>query len=163
MITDHVVTLQPNVASKAMALGTDALAKYPALKAQPVAELPPTRVVLALRAEAPSGRFRLRLWNDYGRKPTDPNTRPENRKPMQFAGTMARTDIVLVPPDGFDGSTLTWVVRLQASGPAQYYSVRLTLLQVHEGTQMPSGDFAYSGPLDDVEEITGRFHFKVGA
>jgi hypothetical protein len=150
VITDHVVTLQPDIASAAVA--------RPAL--EKVAALETAAIVLAVEAEAPSGRFRLRLWDAYGRNPTDPNA---NGLPLDFHGSLPRRDIVLAPTDGFDGRTLTWVVRLQSTSPAQYYSVRLSVLQVRGEKKTTSGEFVYSGPLDDVEEITGRFHFKVGS
>jgi hypothetical protein len=160
VINDHVVTLKAAIAAAAVAPIYETVSNALALKAPAPSKLPPTCIALAVVAEAPSGRFRLRLWDEYGRNPTDPVAK---QPPLEFRGSLPRRTVVLTPKDSFDGRTLTWVIRLQASGPAQYYSVRLTVLQVDKGKETPSSEFAYSGPLDEVEEITGRFHFKVSA
>ena len=133
---DHVVTLRRTVATP-----------------QALTAVSQADVYLRLFARAPLGRWRLRLWDAEGRNPAD--AVPQGQ-PLKFEEIYDPEAFPLNAPDGFDGRTLTWVVRLQGSGP---YSVRLSVLQ--GGDIVPGGDFVYSGRLDGTEEISDRFHFKI--
>lgn len=111
-------------------------------------------VVALSVAAGPRGNCRVRLWDRDGRNPDW-----VDMGGCDFDGKSAvNLGLRLVsgdPPDvrALDSRTLTWSVRLAASNPdvAQRYDVRIL---VQQGRQpVPGGEFLYSGPVDEVEEL----------
>lgn len=103
-------------------------------------------VELELEATAPHVEPRLRLWNQEGRNPQEP--------------TQVRADRWrLGTPERLLGWTLTWSVRM-APEPARRSHFKLRVRLFRDGNLLPGGDFFYSGPLEVLEERSGRFHFQ---
>lgn len=109
-------------------------------------------VEVKLRVRAPRGECRLKLWDPEGRN-------PQALAPYRIVGP--------APPEHTwpleqalvrHGCTLTWNARLAGPSDSQF-ELRLRVFQ--KGVALPGGDFFYAGPLDDLEERSGRFHFKV--
>lgn len=109
------------------------------------------------------GQCRLRLWDAHGRKPqiigqsgtvggkAEDWDLPKKLEPIP----------VEQPADSLHNSTLTWSIRLwpKQFGGDERYALQVQVLQGN--LVSPGGNFSYSGPLDDYEEIAGRFHFAV--
>jgi hypothetical protein len=109
------------------------------------------------------GQCRLRLWDAYGRNPQIIDRSgtvggeakdwdlPEKLEPIP----------VEQAPDSLHNSTLTWSIRLRPKqlDSGERYALQVQVLQ--EERVLPGGNFSYSGPLDDYEEVAGRFHFAV--
>lgn len=93
--------------------------------------------------DIPEPHIRLRLWNPKGQDPQVPE--PVPGRPTRWRLESARA-----------GCTLTWSVRL-ASAAHSRFELRLRVFQA--GTALPGADFSYSGPLEGLEERSGRFHF----
>jgi hypothetical protein len=110
---------------------------------------PVTGTVEVEISSTPQCHARLRVWNAQGRNPTQPG-QDGNTKRWQLGA-----------PSVLLGCTLTWSVRL-APGPdgPSYFDLHVRLFQ--NGVALRDGDFFYSGPLDGLEERTGRFHFRAG-
>lgn len=120
------------------------LATYPG-KAGPAAG----SVEVELEAIAPQVQPRLRLWNQAGRDPREPPRVPgANRWRL---GT----------PESLAGWTLTWSVRM-APDPARRSRFELRVQLFQDGDLLPDGTFFYAGPLEALEERSGRFHFTAG-
>jgi hypothetical protein len=113
------------------------------------------RFAIRISSHAPQGQCRLRLWDAFGREP-----RVVGRD-WEFYG---RTDLV-VPLEraakDVHGHTLTWSVRLAPfeAEAGERYELLTQILQ--SGTALPNASFSYSGPLDDLDQVAGRFHFVV--
>ena len=151
---DVVVTLRA-VAAKVAAAATDAKLMHAAIAEAPAIVAPLVRFAMRISAQASHGQCRLRLWDSFGRDPVAVGT------DWDFYG---RTDIVVPfekPPAKVHGHTLTWSVRLAPFEPeaGERYEMLAQILQ--DGAGLPNAKFLYSGPLDDFEEISGRFHFAV--
>jgi hypothetical protein len=100
------------------------------------------RVGIDVWTDVPDPVVRLRLWDSDGRNPT----------PAEWDAKAGRWSIGVVRP----GCTLTWSVRL-ASEKLERFELRL---RVYQGdAPLPGGHFSYSGPLEGLEERSGRFHF----
>ena len=109
----------------------------------------PADVEVELRTNALQMQPRFRLWNQLGRDP---------RAPQPVAGK--QNTWTLGSAEGLRGWTLTWSVRLAATGargPA-YFELRIRVLK--KDALLPGGDVYYTGPLEGVEERHGRLHFS---
>lgn len=110
---------------------------------------------VVLYACAPERDCEIKLWDSRGRNPEllTPERRP--------AGPGAEDFDCPIPysVEDLDGRTVTWSVRL-SSPRADSFELRVEVFQ--GATSMAEGQFSYAGPLDagEIEERTGRFHFK---
>lgn len=110
------------------------------------AEVGAAGVEVDVWTDVPQPQIRLRLWNPEGRDPQVPPRLSETRWKLEN-------------PDGLAGCTLTWSVRL-ASDVHSRFELRLQVFRA--GKPLPDGNFYYAGPLDGLEERSGRFHFTSG-
>ena len=149
---DTVVTLKADKSASPTIL--------PALAPQPE-PIPPVRFKVRISALASQGQCRVRLWNPSGRKPKPVGT------DWDFYG---RTDMAVEMAGSLEeiqGATLTWSIRLAPFQPdaGERYELLAQVVQWDEHLKKdvvtPNADFRYSGPLDDYEEVTGRFHFSI--
>lgn len=97
-----------------------------------------------VRSDVPRPQVRLRLWDELGR--TSEPAEPVQGRPERWRLPPARR-----------GCTLTWSIRL-ASPEHSHFQLRLQVLR--DEVPLAGGSFAYSGPLDGMEERAGRFHFE---
>ena len=151
---DTVITLRA-VAVKLASAAMDAKLIYAAIAEAPPVVVPVVKFAMRISSQASQGQCRLRLWDAFGRKPLIVGT------DWDFYG---RTDLVVPlekPPAEVHGHTLTWSVRLAPFEPegGERYELLAQILQ--DGAVLPNANFSYSGPLDDFEELSGRFHFVV--
>ena len=119
------------------------------------------------------GQCRLRLWDADGRDPKvitkdglvldDPDTKSK-AEGWDFSERLDATVPVKWPAQKLYSNTLTWSVRFYSRDPgtgndpaASSYELLLQVLQ--DNAPVPGANFSYSGPLDDYEEVSGRFHF----
>jgi hypothetical protein len=105
-------------------------------------------VEVDVQTDAPQVDVRLRLWNREGREP---------REAVRRHGT-TRWQLP-DPQEGFAGCSLTWVVRMASPEPTHF---QLSLQVLQRDTALPDANFLYSGPLEGLEERSGRFHFAAG-
>lgn len=119
------------------------LAVYEVKPDAEAAAAPDVEVEVQLRPDIRHPQIRLRLWDKDGRNP---------QVPQQVSLQPARWKLENVHP----GSTLTWLVRL-VSTEHSHFELRLQVFQA--GAALPDGNFSYSGPLEGLEERSGRFHF----
>jgi hypothetical protein len=105
-------------------------------------------VEVDVQTDAPQFDVRLRLWNREGREP---------REAVRRHGTTRWR--LRDPPEGFAGCTLTWLVRMASPGPTHF---ELSLQVFQRDTPLPGASFLYTGPLEGLEERSGRFHFTTG-
>jgi hypothetical protein len=94
--------------------------------------------------DVPGPQVRLRLWDELGR-----TSEPAERVP----GRPGRWSV----PPARRGCTLTWSIRLASPGHS-HFQLRLQVLR--DEVPLSGGSFAYSGPLEGMEERRGRFHFE---
>jgi hypothetical protein len=109
-------------------------------------------VAVELQAEAPLWQVRFKLWDADGRIsfPHEFSSRDDAKQPLRWP---------LAPVKDLHGHTLTWSIRLSKNDQPASFAVRIRIMDGRE--LLPSADFVYSGPLDEFEERTGQFHFKV--
>lgn len=113
--------------------------------------VPLVRVSVMADASGARGSGRVRLWDRDGRNPEDAG---KFRIPDDGSEIPA---LKLLKDGSSVGSlkqrTLTWAVRIAPlrPGDAGRYEVRVWVEQ--DERAVPGGEFLYSGPLDDVEEI----------
>jgi hypothetical protein len=111
-------------------------------------------VCVALSVEpGPRSRCRFKLWDEDGRNPSLAGACDAaiDVKARWRLGTGAE----------LSGWTLTWSVRLvpRDRSAAARYQVAIRILADEEPA--PGGEFHYSGPLDELEELSDLVHFQL--
>jgi hypothetical protein len=107
--------------------------------------------VVVTVAAGSRGTCRIRLWDPDGRNPAE-----KDRFPFDCAQPFEHTS---PPLNGLDdvGSlnncTLTWALRIAPRQPdtEDQYEIRIRVVQ--NARTVPGGEFIYSGPLEDAEEV----------
>ena len=128
------------------------------------------RFKIRLLSPTPHGQCRLRLWDASGRAPLVIDEKGNvggTAKDWDFSASLDATIGLERPAAQLNSSTLTWSVRFYSRDPAgagddpAVGSYKLLLQVIENEAPVPGASFSYSGPLDDYEEVTGRFHFSV--
>ena len=113
-------------------------------------------VRIRLTVRAPERACDLKLWDAQGRNPKLLIPEAVHSQP-DFDEIVWRPDYSIYD---LDGQTVTWSVRLASPRPDSF-ELRVEVLL--NDAPLPDGRFVYSGLLEaaEIEERTGRFHFKV--